>query len=268
MELAHKLFSTRGGTFILAGFAALLAALVVLVYLHKYRSSVKLGGEPATVLVAKQPIQKGTTGAAIASEHMFQAQTFRQSQLPEGAISDPSSFAGRVAARDIQPSEKLKASDFVLATNSLVSQLTSNQRAMTLPIDAAHGLIGQVHTGDHVDVYAGFNVVPVDRLGRPLQTGGQPRAVLRLVVQNVPVVAISSTGKPGVGGSNNESDVTLKVTPAQAGELAFASDNGKVWLVLRPPNGRPVPGLNLVTMETVLLGIPPVTALRSFGGQR
>ena len=148
MELAHKLFSTRGGTFILAGFTALLATLVVLVYLHKYRSSVKLSGEPATVLVAKQLIQKGTPGAAIASEHLFQATTIRQSQLPEGAISDPSSFAGRVATRDIYPSEKLTASDFAVAKNSLVSQLASNQRAMTLPIDAAHGLIGSVHSGD------------------------------------------------------------------------------------------------------------------------
>src|ERR1051325_11272010 len=224
MEVAHKLFSTRGGTFILAGFAALLATVVVLTYLHKYRSSVKLGGEPATVLVAKQVIQKGTTGAAIASEHMFQAQTIRQSQLPEGAISDPSSFVGRIAVRDIQPSEQLKASDFVAPPNSLVSQLASDQRAMTLPVDTAHGLIGQVHTGDRVDVYAGFNVIPVDSQGRPLQQAGQARPVLRLVVQNVPVLALSGASKAGVGGANNESDVTLKLSPAQAGELAFASD--------------------------------------------
>src|SRR5919204_4479299 len=147
MELAHKLFSTRGGTFILAGLAALLASLAVLVYLHKYRSSVKLGGEPATVLVAKRMIQKGTPGAAIASAHMFQATTVRLSQLPEGAISDPASFVGRVAARNIYPDEKLTASDFVVATNSLASQLGLKQRAMTLPIDSAHGLVGQVHTG-------------------------------------------------------------------------------------------------------------------------
>jgi Flp pilus assembly protein CpaB len=265
MEIAHKLFSTRAGTFILAGFAALLATLVVLVYLHKYRSSVKLGGEPATVLVAKQLIQKGTPGAAIASAHLFQATSIRQSQLPEGAISDPSSFAGRVAARDIYPAERLTASDFVVATNSLVSQLTSNQRAMTLPIDSAHGLIGSVHSGDHVDVYAGFNVTPVDSQGRPLASGGQARPVLRLIVQNVPVLGVSAS-KSGIG-AGNESDVTLKVSPAQAGKLAFASDNGKVWLVLRPPNGARAAGLNLVTAETMLLGIPPVQVLTSFGGR-
>jgi hypothetical protein len=44
----------------------------------------------------------------------------------------------------------------------------------------------------------------------------------------------------------------------QAAAIAFAADNGKVWLVLRPPTGaRPVrPGL--VTVGTVLLGVPPV----------
>jgi Flp pilus assembly protein CpaB len=266
MELTHKLFSTRGGTFVLAGFAALLATLSVLVYLHKYRSSVKVGGQPATVLVAKRLIQKGTPGAAIASQHLFQATTIRQSQLPEGAISDPGSFVGRIAVRDIYSDEKLTASDFVVATNSIASQLASNQRAMTLPIDSAHGLVGSVHSGDHVDVYAGFTIVPVDSQGRPLSTSGQARPVLRLVVQNVPVLSNSGGSKSGIGG-NNESDVTLRVTPAQAGKLAFASDNGKIWLVLRPPNGARTPGLNIVTAETMLLGIPPVQVLRSFGGR-
>ena len=37
MEHAQKLFSTRGGTLVLAGGAALLAAIAVFVYIHNYR---------------------------------------------------------------------------------------------------------------------------------------------------------------------------------------------------------------------------------------
>ncbi len=82
MELAHKLFSTRGGTLLLAGLAALLATIAVLVYLSNYRSSVKASGQPATVLVAKSLIPKGTPGAVVATKQLFQATTIRQSHAP------------------------------------------------------------------------------------------------------------------------------------------------------------------------------------------
>ena len=65
MEFAHKLFSTRGGTLVLAGLAAVLAAVSVLVYVRHYRSSVKAGGQPATVLVASKLIPKGTAGRLV-----------------------------------------------------------------------------------------------------------------------------------------------------------------------------------------------------------
>jgi hypothetical protein len=35
----------------------------------------------------------------------------------------------------------------------------------------------------------------------------------------------------------NGGNVTLRATPTQAGELIFASNNAKIWLVLRPPVG-------------------------------
>jgi Flp pilus assembly protein CpaB len=62
--------------------------------------------------------------------------------------------------------------------------------------------------------------------------------------------------------------VTLRATNAQAEKLAFGSDNGKIWLVLRPAAGarRVKPGL--VTVETMLLGTSPITVMHSFGGRR
>src|SRR5262245_45196007 len=97
MEYAHKLFSTRGGTLALAGLTALIAAVAVFAYVKHYRSSVKEGGTPATVLVSSAPIVKGTPGTLIATKHLYQATTIRESQLREGAISDPSSLRGMVA---------------------------------------------------------------------------------------------------------------------------------------------------------------------------
>ena len=111
-----------------------------------------------------------------------------------------------------------------------------------------------------------FSVMtPLDSLGRPLSTTGQARPVLRLIMQNIPVLSVDKTSR--FGGAN-ASQVTLRTSAYQAEQLAFASDNGKLWLVLRPPSGaRPSPP-SLITAETLLLGVPPVAALRSFGGKR
>jgi hypothetical protein len=62
--------------------------------------------------------------------------------------------------------------------------------------------------------------------------------------------------------------VTLQTTARQASELAFAADNGAIWLTVRPPTGAGVSPATLVTTETLLLGVPPVTALRAFGGRK
>ena len=212
MELAHKLFSTRGGTLVLAGIAAVIAAIAVTAYVKHYRDTVSKGATPATVLVAKGLIPKGTPGSEIATKALFQAQSIRESQLRTGAISDTGSLQGLVAKTDILPQQQLTVNDFTGASTGLASQLTGDQRAITIPVDTAHGMIGQVSSGDRVDIYAGFNVYPIDKLGRPL-SGGQTRPVLRLIMQNVTVLGVT---KSSAFGGGTASQVTLKTTDSQA----------------------------------------------------
>jgi Flp pilus assembly protein CpaB len=260
VELVERLTSTRRGTLALAGLAALLAGAAIFVYLNNYRHSVNAGAAPATVLVAKKTIAKGTPGDAVAANELFTTTTIRQSQLLNGAISDPVSLRGRVAAHDVFPGQQLTTADFVTGSSSIASTLAKTDRLISIPLDSAHGLTGQLTAGDHVDVFAGFNVIPVDSRGVPTQ-GGQSRPVLKLILQDVPVVSV---GKPAGSGTAN---VSVKVGDAAAENLAFASDNGKLWIVLRPPTGaKPVPP-RLVTIETMLLGIPPVVVQRAFGGR-
>jgi pilus assembly protein CpaB len=263
MELTQKLFSTRGGTLALAGLAAVIAAIAVAVYVKHYRDTVSKGATPATVLVATSLIPKGTPGTEIATKDLFQAQSIRESQLRTGAISDTASLRGMVAKTDILPRQQLTTSDFTTASGGMASLLSADQRAITIPVDTAHGMIGQITTGDRIDVYAGFEVTPIDALGRPLSNLGQSRAVLRLIMQNVTVLGVTKSAQ--FGGANN-SQVTLRTTAYQASELAFAADNGKLWLVLRPPSGAKPSPPKLMTVETLLLGASPVTELHSLGG--
>jgi pilus assembly protein CpaB len=260
MEFAQKLFTTRGGTLVLAGLAAALAAIVVFVYINKHNASVKSAGQAATVLVAKGVIAKGTPGSAVANNHEFQAIQIRESQLRNGAITDPSTLIGRVAVRQIPADAQLTTADFGGAETTIASNLTAGKRALSIPLDTAHGMIGNIHTGDKVDIYAGFNVIPIDKNGNPVQNAGQNRPVLRLIAPNVPVLNIGTK-------LNGQTNVTLDVQPRIAAKIAFSSDNGKIWLVLRPPTGAGASPPDIVTIETLLLGVPPVQELKAFGGR-
>src|SRR5262245_42704808 len=115
MEAAQKLISTRKGTIVLSLIAALVAGGLILVYVKRYRDSVKAQGAPVTVLVARQAIPKGTAGNVIAAQDLYSATTLRQSQVLNGAFSDASSLRDKVAAQDIYPGAQLTASDFAPA---------------------------------------------------------------------------------------------------------------------------------------------------------
>src|SRR5919201_855001 len=144
MEFAQKLVATRKGTIGVAAACAVLAGAVIAVYLNHYRHSVSRLAAPVRVLVAKQTIEKGTPGTAVTADGLFSTTTIRQSQLREGAFSDTASLRGRYATREILRGQQLTATDFSVTAKSLSSTLTGKQRAVTVPLDTAHGLIGQV----------------------------------------------------------------------------------------------------------------------------
>jgi len=84
-------------------------------------------------------------------------------------------------------------------------------------------------------------------------------------MQNIEVVGVGGA-RGGIGAGAGGSSVTLKVNDVQAAELAFASDNGKLWLALRPPSGAKPSRPEAVTAETMLLGIKPIAVVKSLGG--
>lgn len=264
MQLATKMLSTKRGTLFVAAIAALLAGALILIYLNGYRNSVKSGGAPVRVLIARENIAKGTSGNVIASKHLFSTTTMRESQLREGAFSDPTSLTGKVTTSDIYKGGQLTATAFATGGKSLAASLTGDERIMAVPLDSAHGLIGEVEAGSHVDVYAVFNVTPHRADGTPIG-GGTSLAILRRIITDVPVIDV--TAKTGSSlGSTSTTKVLLKLTDKQAGNLAFASDEGKVWLSLRPGTAAESTPPKLVTVGTVLGTSPPLLVYRTLRG--
>jgi Flp pilus assembly protein CpaB len=243
--------STRQKTIALAVATTMVAAAVLSFGLFKYRQSVDDASTSQTALVATRLIEKGTAGDAIGSQHLFKAVKVTGRQIKTGAFADPSALRSKVAATDIYPGEQLTGADFTDG-GGVADKLAAGQRAVSVPVDAGHGLIGDVHPGDHVDVYAGF-----------LVEGGlsRPRPFMRLLISNVLVLNIHTPTKGGIGqnGANQISDVVLRVDDAQSTQLAFSSENGKVWLALRPGNASPALDSHTVhSLESVLFGSKPV----------
>jgi Flp pilus assembly protein CpaB len=218
------MLSTRGGALVVATVAAILAGILLFAFVQRYRSNQNASSATTAVFVAHSLIPQGSSADVIASEQLLQRTTLRGSQVQAGAIADPSVLHGEVAATNIYPGQQITAADFTPAV-TVASQLTANQRALSVPVDSSHGLIGFVHAGEYVDVLAS-------------NTGGAgaSRGSVTTLLQDVLVLSAPSAAGGGVG-SSNSSNIMLRVSEHDATGLAYAADNGKVWIVMRPPLG-------------------------------
>jgi len=234
---------------VVGAFAAILAGVVLLFYVAQYRDSVKQEQKPVAVLVANADIPKGTTGEIIGTQQLYTISNIPADRVTDGALTDPDALKGQITAAEIFPGKQLTTSDFTDTTSTITSNLKLYDRAVAVPFDSAHGMVGYVQKGDHVDVIAGFN----------LEVDAKQIPVTKTIMQNILVLdAPDSSGKSGIGSSNTDSNIVLLVDDQQATELAFSSDNGQVWLVLRAGAGATQHREQIVTADTILFGLKPI----------
>jgi pilus assembly protein CpaB len=207
--------SSRGWALALGIGAVVLAAILLVVYLDRYRARVSGRNAPTPVLVAKRLIPSGTPGTLVASQGMYAPTTLPRKEVEVGALADPAYLSGRAAAADIFPGQQLTAADFAASdTASVKSQITGSERAISVSIDPVHGSSSQVQPGDSVDVY--------------LATAG----IVKLFRANVKVLTIPTVPGPAGGGN-----LILRIDTKDAANWAFAADNASLWFVLRPVAG-------------------------------
>ena len=218
--------SSRGWAIAVGAAAVVLAAILLVVYLDRYRARVSGENAPTPVLVANRLIPAGTPGTLVAGQTMYAPTTLPRKEVEVGAIADPQYLSGRAAAADIFPGQQFTATDFAADPNATVkSQITGTQRAISISIDHVHGSLSQVAAGDSVDMYIG--VAGAVKLFRP----------------NVKVLAI-----PTAQGGN----LVLRVDTKDAANFAFAADNAQLWFVVRPVIGAKPTARTTATTATVL----------------
>jgi pilus assembly protein CpaB len=241
VEIAQNMFTTRRGSLLVGAAAAVLAGIILLAYLHQYRNSVNSASAPVSVLVAKNLIQKGTPGDIIGTSSQFQVASVPKGQLQVGALTDPAALSGRVAVTDIYPGQQLTAAYFAYAPpGTLQTKISGSDRAIAVQIDPEHGMVGQIGAGDHIDIFVGVN--------RQGTGGSQP--IIKLLMDDITVLRAPVGTGAGL--------YTLRATGRQAAVLAFASDNGKLWFVLRPASGAKTVIPGYISTQSLLLGLKPV----------
>jgi Flp pilus assembly protein CpaB len=246
-----KTLSNRNGTLAVSGIAALLAGALLLVFLNAYRDSTRDDDVSVSVVVAKRLIERGSSADVLADEGAFQRTSVPKGELKEGAVVDPATLEGTMALGDVYPGEQILATDFTAVYPRAIYKLTGSNRAVAIPADAVHGNTAELRAGDRVDVLGAFS-------STESQPGTGAKAIIKLMMRNVLVLRapIGGNGGQGSGGGN----VVLKARDDKAAQIAYAVDNGTLWLLLRPQAGATNTPIPLVTMETLLRGTNPIQA--------
>jgi Flp pilus assembly protein CpaB len=222
--------SSRGWAIALGIGAVVLAAILLVVYLDRYRSQVSGENAPTPVLQANRLIPAGTPGSLVATQGMYTSTTLPQKDVVVGAIEDPAYLSGRAAVADIFPGSQLTAEAFAASdTASVDSQITGTQRAISISIDGVRGSSSQIMPGDNVDVY--------------LAVGG----TLKLFKPNVKILTTPIVPGPAGGGN-----LIIQIETAEAAKWMFANDNAQFWFAIRPVVGAKPTKPSQATAATLL----------------
>jgi pilus assembly protein CpaB len=253
-----RVFTSRIGAFGMAIVLAVAAGALVLVYLANHDSSLQSSSGKVTVLVATRTIPQFTPGNQVVDGQMFRESSVSRDALADGAITDADQLKGLVARNDVYPGEQLTTNQFQRSdTTNVAVKLKADQRAVGFPVDPASGLIGQLQAGDHVDVIATFDVLPIGKNGLPL-TGGQAIPLTRTIVSDALVLTApqpSSGGANGGGDSAHGPSLTLAIGTDDVNRVMFAQQKGAVWFVLRPPGSSQDVGTDVGDGDAVLRGV-------------
>lgn len=242
---------------------AVLAAVLVGLYVISYRNSVNHGANLEKVLVATRDIPAGTDGASVAGGGYLKEQTVPQRAVVPGAIVSASPLTSLVVSGTIYKGEQVTLRQFKpLAQGGIFAKFSGKQRVVVVPGDPNQLLAGTASDGDHVDVVANTKY----------SFRGLNKVAARVVLQNLLVLkAATGSGSGGVAGAQTAT-ATLVMTDKQSQTMLWALKNATWYLVLRPTatprNTKP----SLETLESFLTrGLPQNSATRAlllggFGG--
>jgi pilus assembly protein CpaB len=208
--------------------AALLIAGIVsyLSYglLQKKTATQTASADTQQVAVAAFEIKWGT----VITQEIVKTQPYMKGSLPVGYIADPSAAIGRVVIYPMQINEPFTESKLAPASvkmGGVAAIVSPKKRAMAVKVDKVIGVSGFIHPGNRVDVLVSLP-----------KSESLPQAITKIVLENVPVLAVGTEFEQAAGKKEKPAQVdviTLEVSPEEGEKLALAATEGKLQLALR-----------------------------------
>ncbi|MDB5095993.1 MAG: Flp pilus assembly CpaB [Cyanobacteria bacterium RYN_339] len=216
----------------IAGAAALMTALMGVMYLNNAGSGLAEGGTKLKVYTPKDDIVAGTR----LTEDNTTTAEIPKAYLPKGAITELDKLKDHVAIAPMVAGEpiieaRISAPD---AKYGIAYLLKPGERAKTITVDSASGLAGLIKPGNEIDLHA---TVP-----DPSDDG---RLIGTPVLQKCRVIAVGShllgevpktdeeAAKESSSGISSENTVTLAVPGDKVSLVTLMETKGNLKMVLR-----------------------------------
>jgi pilus assembly protein CpaB len=228
---------------LLAGFAALVAALVVYSALKKRELQVKEAmAQSVNIVVASHDL---TIGSKL-DQNSTKMTRWSRDSLPPGAFTDPGSVMGQYTKTGFVENEPIVADRLFSGIKNagvLPLLIPNGMRAMSVPVDEVSDISGFVLPHTHVDILV--------TLGGGAPGGG---AYSKIVLQNVEVLATAQDIEKINDQPQVVHTITVLVTPQDAQRLALASGQGGLRLAMRNYDDSKVVNTSGSNIEQMLHG--------------
>jgi Flp pilus assembly protein CpaB len=233
---------------------AVLAVVLIGIYIVSYRNSVTNGAELVKVLVAARDIPANTKGTEVASGGYLKTQTVPRRALVPGSIVSGAPLTSLVSTNPIYNGEQVTLRQFgPIAQAGIFAKFSGKQRAIALVGEPTQLLSGTLSDGDHVDVVATVQYT----------SQGLSRSTSRVALRNLLVLEAPAAD----ASSGEKTSATLVMNDRQTQTMAWAMNNRTWFLTLRPTARPRNSRTSLETLKTFLgRGLPPSEAAKRIAG--
>jgi Flp pilus assembly protein CpaB len=234
---------------------AALAAVLVIVYTGNVQKQADERQSTTPVLVAARDIPPGTSVADAIRQGMFQVRPIVQRDVVPGALdSEKRLNRDRAVATTIPANAQVTMAMFRDSNaNPIGQQITGQNRAIQIALNANMVLNGTLTAGDHIDLIGTFGDSAANGFSRVILSDVEVLSVQQSGAAAAALAADSSTGggSDGTGGAA----VILEVPKAEVAKVTYALAFGNgLWFLLRPEAGDNSGGLTpFANLESTVL---------------
>ncbi len=227
--------------------AGLFAAFLLYSYSQEKKAEYdKSYGTMTNVVIAKKDIMELQT----IDDEMIEITQKPANFTEPGAVIDPESIIGHVAAAPIKKGEQILSNKLLQPgpETGISLQVSPAKRAITLPVDEVRGVAKLIRPGDRVDIVTALDSGRGVNAKREVVTMLTDIPVLATginVVNNIPrTFELDANSKTvtqiALSGDTKYGSITVEVSPKEAQDLIYilSTSPGNIFFTLRNPNDK------------------------------